>query len=376
MLKNLKIQNANARNFKKKYEMSLIVFLVLLGSCTHKQGYVSYERTPAQAQDLPSNIPEYTLPDHAQWVHLYDEANSLNFTQSNTVIEIPKNGTSVYPKATVDGKTIGATIPKNSATQLSGEILTFHLARVLGVADLYQPGIYYNLRGDNLKKFMTLVNSSSFSNGNKEDNRIKILARYKENPNQMDAVFKSFKNKPIDYEQIDKGLGNEVLPGGTAPVARMLQCNGPQPSKTRMVTLKNGKDSEYNLIKQLSAIFLIDALTMQRDRFTGGNLQILIENKVARFASFDNGGTWGGEKSTRKYLSLVSRYDVEVGDRILQMADFLENGGSFLNIRNQQEFAQAMGIEKFPNDMELFKAALKLVADHIRKNSGTSCKFE
>lgn len=96
-------------------------------SCVHKE---KSDRQPAQA-----TIPEYVLPDFDQWKYVYDMVNGFDFTRPDTKLTLSSGGTSVYAVVSVGGKVLGATIPENSATKLSGEILAFNLARVLGVAE-------------------------------------------------------------------------------------------------------------------------------------------------------------------------------------------------------------------------------------------------
>ncbi len=347
------------------------ISLVAALSCSHKETG-SAQREPAQAK-----VPAYGLPDSDKWAYVYQMVNDFDFNREDTTLKLSSGGTSVYAVVSVGGKVLGATIPENSATSLSGEIMAFNLSRVLGVSDLYQPGVYYNLTGNNLKKFMELVPKTPLS-GNKEENRKKILERYQNNSQEMPTVFKPFGTKPKDYDDLVGGntLSNHKLPGSMSTVKEMLTCSGAQPSKNRSIMINGGSSTEYQLIKQLSTIFLIDALTKQWDRFSGGNLQTLTENGQVKFISFDNGGTWGGDGWTNKFLAIVTRFDSEAVDQILKMNDFLTQGGTFMGLRNEQEFIQAMGIEKFPNVMKSFKGALNLVAQHVRKNSQSPCRFE
>lgn len=216
--------------------------------------------------------------------------------------------------------------------------------------------------------------------GNKEENRKNILARYQQNSQSMATVFKPFGTKPKDYDNLvdtnKNTISDHTLPGSNTTVKNMLSCHGPQPSKSKSITLNGGSNTEYSLIKQLSTVFLIDAMTQQWDRFSGGNLQTLTENGQVKFISFDNGGTWGGKSWVNKFLAIVTRFDSEAANQTLKMHDFLSQGGTFMGLRNEQEFIQAMGIEKFPNVMKSFKEGLSLVAQHIRKNSQSPCRFE
>lgn len=352
-------------------------------ACTHAPTERSVSETAVNAAEHGQRAVAQAsarLPDHAQWAYLEDFSANLDLVQSGTTLSMSTGGTSVYAVINRGGRPIGAILPENAATKLSGEVMAFNLSRALGVADLYQPGVYHKLSGANLNAFRAIIPSAPFKGKHKEENRLNVLARIAKNPGGIDAIYKEWGSKPSDYDALVSVQANtmdtsHVLKESSRPFASFLKCGGPVPSKSVMVTMNKGSVSEFEAARQLSSIFLIDALTQQWDRFSGGNLQTVTKDGVVKFVAFDNGGTWGGPRWTNKYLALVTRFERSVAQNIIEMDGFLDGRiGNFQGLRTEDEFVQAMGIDRLPGAMPKFKASLKLVADHIRQNE--RCYFE
>lgn len=346
--------------------------LVVLGCQSAPKSEAPAARGPASSQ----------VPNHEEWVRLKDFAGQLDLNASGTSLSVSKGGTSVYAVVSQNGKAIGAVLPENSATKISGEVISYNLARIVGAASIYQPGVYMGLSGSNLKAFEAMIPKTPYREAKfrqKEENRKAILARIAKNPGGIDAIYKSWDSKPIDYDALVNWRANQistdhVLKGGTRSVTSMLTCRGAFPSQNQ-VTLGAGKNTEMELVRQLSTIFLIDALTQQWDRFSGGNLQYVVRGGKADFVAFDNGGTWGGTKWTQKYLNIVTRFDKRVAQEFLDLNAFVNQGsGSYLGMTQESELMAVLGIEKLPAMYPKFKESLKMVAQHIRANEG--CWFD
>lgn len=350
--------------------LSLILFL----GCQHKPTTESSPppRGPASSQ----------ISNHEEWVKLKQFAEQLDLSASGTSLSVSKGGTSVYAVVSQEGKAIGAVLPENSATKISGEVISYNIARILGVASIYQPGVYMGLKGSNLKAFEAMIPKTPYRESkfrHKEENRKAVLARIAKNPGGIDAIYKSWDAKPIDYDALVDWRANKmntshVLKGGTKSVASMLSCKGSKPSQNQVV-LGAGKTTEIEAIRQLSSIFLIDALTQQWDRFSGGNLQFVVRNGKSDFVAFDNGGTWGGVKWTQKYLGIVTRFDKQVAQELLDLNAFVNQGsGNYMGMTQESELIEVLGVEKISAMYPRFKESLKLVAQHIRANEG--CWFD
>lgn len=337
--------------------------------------------SPSAKNRQPSEALEITeLPDYQQWTNLINFTNTVSLNDPQYTLASSTGGTSVYvilKKA--DGLPVGAILPQNSATILSGEILSFHLARAFGVASLYQPGFFRSLQDTDLKTFTQFVNNTEAKSSSKKDNKKMILENIAKNPQGIKTIFKPFGTKPQDYDSLvvvekNKFNSKHVLSGSKNTVASMLSCNGPQPSQQTMIQANGGSTTEYEAVKQLSAILLIDALTVQWDRFSGGNLQTLTENKVVKFIAFDNGGTWGAEGYTTKSLGLVTRFDRKMAEEILKLHASLNlKTTDFYGITTDAAFLHAFGIEQFPQALPLLKKSLAQVAKHLEANK--NCYF-
>jgi hypothetical protein len=372
--------------------------VTLSTSCTHARttAETAHSGTHQSAQSAQGTDRRYpaaahrlaALPDQAAWQSLYDYADALDLT--NPAIDLKMHngeGTSVYGVMSINGKPIGAIIPENSSASVSGETLAFTLSRAFGVYQIYQPGVYHFLSGANLDAFMKIVPRQTIISAktgkrqtNKDDNRIAILKRYHDQPQGMDAVFKRWDDKPKDFNEIN-GVGpyinkSLVLSGSRAPLASLVQCGGPQPNPNTRVTFMGGSNSEFEVARELSAILLIDALTGQWDRFSGGNMQVITKQTtsgpVSMLAAIDNGGTWQ-KNAVDANLSMVSRFDRGVADQILAMDDFFTLGQPYLGLRNEAEFKSAFDIVQISKTFARFKENVKKTANHIRANEG--CYF-
>jgi hypothetical protein len=363
------------------------LFGVALGltACSHAP--TTAEQMSPSVQAIEHRAPAAqrlaTLPDQASWQALYDYTDSLDLTAVDLALHTG-NGTSVYGVISIGGKAVGAIIPeKNSSGSVTGETIAFTISRVLGVHDLYQPGVYKKLTGRNLEAFMRIVPRTPLTSKNgkllklKDENRKAILARYAKDPSYLDAVFKRWDERPRDVENISRnGLSlspSFTVAGASAPIASLISCDGPRPNAARRVTFAGGSTDELSAAKQMSVILLIDAMTAQRDRFSGGNLQTVTKNGVAKFVSIDNGGTWGGDRWTARNLASVTRWEKSVADQILAMADYFERGIPYLGLRNDDEMMAAFDIAESPDDYRRFKKATLLTAAHIRQHP--NCYF-
>lgn len=366
--------------------LSLRPFLILVLiftslHCAHKApvevpAEASTETTSADTRKVATTP---SLPGNEAYTELESFVSTLDLTTPGTELSISSGGTSVYAVVKRNGRPLGAVLPENAATRLSGEVLSFRLSQILGVAKIYQPGFYLRLEEKNLKAFKDIVPTTPYQGVHKEQNRKSILERIQKNPQGIHAIFKDWSYKPKDYDALVNVAANKintshVLKGSRTPFASFLKCEGPTPSKNVTVSMNKGTTTEYEAAKELSTVFVIDGLVQQWDRFSGGNLQTLQLGDKVHFAAYDNGGTWGGPSWTKKYTDIVSRFDQDVAQKVIELNAFLNEGAiSFLDFRSETELIQALGISQISEAMPKFKASLKIMAEHMKKKEG--CYF-
>ena len=363
------------------YQVALAVPVIVLGlvsGCAHAPlATETNSSQPALVEQIekrkPANLRPTSLPDQDRWQALYDYADALDLSSPSVSLKISGGGTSVYAVIQENGRATGAILPENESTSVSGEIFAWTLSRALGVSELFQPSVYRPLSGPSLQAFLTVVPTSPMDKKPREANRLAILKRTRKNPNGLPAVYKSWDLKPADYDAIEGAQKiNElhVLPGSSNTISSMLQCNGPRPSAYTRVSFNGGSNTEFEIARELSSIALIDALTQQYDRYTGGNIQTVNRGGRVTFVAYDNGGTWGGTGWTKKNLAMITRFDSGVANQILAMDDFFRSRIPYLGLRSEREFATAFDFAQSPKDLSNFKQSLKLVAEHIRRYQG------
>lgn len=357
------------RRSKKLFCGFALVTIFMACSNTARISESETPRTPASAQ----------LPDFKHWEKLTQFAKNLDLASPNISLSPSTGGTSVYGVVSLNGKVTGAIIPENSATVLSGEILAFNLARAFHVETIYQPAFYHFLTGRNLTVFKSLVDNMPAKFKLKRENKTNIQDRIRRNPQGIPAIFKEFGAKPVDYDALVSVSNNSlnkvhILRGSKTPLASFLLCEGPMPSINTTISINGGTNAELFAAIQLSTIFLIDALTQQWDRFSGGNLQtITTKDGIVKFVAYDNGGTWGGLRWTEKSLKIVTRFDSQVTNEIIQMNKFFKNGTPYQGLRTDSEFAEAFGIAKFPQALANLKKSLPIVVSHLQAHQ--KCHF-
>jgi hypothetical protein len=298
----------------------------------------------------------------------------LDLTDPKISLEAKQGeGTSPYFKIKLEEKTWGAILPESSGTQIYGEIFSFNLARALGQPELSGWAAFYRVQGSSLTRFKKEMSAVHFANVEREKNRLLVLSQIEQHPAFLDTVVKKWGPKPYDYDAImtpDEKLNEKN------PLALFLLADHPQPTD-QIVTLPKipGQAREIDLARQLSTIFLIDALAGQGDRFSQGNLNVIEQKGQIHFVAYDNGGTWGDEDSLKLYLSWVTRFDRGVADRIVSLNEFLNGKHTlFQGFHREIDLQKAMGLEIQTDYWNDFKQHLATVARHIQTQKG-DCFF-
>ena len=275
----------------------------------------------------------------------------------------------VYPKVLRDGKIVGAFRSESASTNVEGEIATFNISRALGCSDFFQPATGMEMRGAGLATLKQLMKTVPFP-PIKEPDRAQVLAEIEGNPEALTGVFKqALPMRAVKYHSIERA---DVPPNGVMneadPIARHLKNYAPQPG-AELMTPPNvgGRAPTVTLARELSDILLVDALAGQWDRFSGGNLHMLVVAGTARFIAVDNGGAGydGDHGNLEQFKRTVTRFDRRVAARLFALEDFLDKGGDFLGFRDEHALGRALKIDE-GRHWEVFKDRVRQVAAHIR----------
>ena len=284
----------------------------------------------------------------------------------------------VHAKVLRDGEVIGAFRSETSSTCVDGEIASFNIARVLGCGELFHPASPIELRGKGLATLKQLMEAARFP-GFKEEDRQQVLLEIAQNPDGMRGDFRMV--TPVDAEKYHAIEVPTLPPNGGLNeqdrVAVFLKSGAPQPGAAE-IKLK-GLDCRapaVSFARELSDIMLVDALAGEWDRFSGGNVHVVVTKGRAHFLAVDNGGA--SFEDDQGYMALfkkwVTRFDQKVVTRLFALEAFLAEEEKdkpvakrkkFLGFSDEESLADAMSIST-PVDWEVFKQRVSEVAAHVR----------
>jgi hypothetical protein len=249
-----------------------------------------------------------------------------------------------YKRPTSDGSSIGVFIgkgeqptdasfvPANTSSIPEAEVVSYRLARFLGVSRTYYPVDYYKLGPKAYAKFRDMVLNTREIEDDRIANRNLVMKELKASPDTLLGIYRI---KPKTKMYTVHGLGSEGQFNLFAPLAKAIRASGPMPGDRNLTLdgIKGGKpdypslpaEREVELARQLSTIFVIDQLIGQWDRFWE-NLEAS-GDKTGRLKLIarDNGGaTLDDWDDYEAYNRWVSRYDRELIGRLTALNAFLK----------------------------------------------------
>jgi hypothetical protein len=252
--------------------------------------------------------------------------------------------TLVYKKPTTDGSSIGfyigtgdkpasaSFVPTNTSSVPEAEVVSYRLARFLGVSRNYYPVGYYKLGPKATATFREMVLSAREVELDRTINRDMVMKDLKANP---DSILGIYRIKPKTKMYAAKSLGSEGRFNFQSVLADALRASGQMPTdeKIPLEGVKGGRadfptpplERQVELARQLSTIFVIDQLVGQWDRFWG-NLEAS-GDKTGRLklVARDNGGaTLNDWEDYKTYNNWVSRYDRKLIEQLTALNAFLK----------------------------------------------------
>lgn len=252
-------------------------------------------------------------------------------------------------------KKIGKWLPRNAAADPEAQVVSYQLGRFLQMNELVTPSAYLTARGNALATFRKWIEGRQESNSLRQLNRSNLLSDLRKNPGEMAGAY-MLKLHQEEYADLVNAAANTI--NGEHPLAIALRAGSPPPSRERKIAFRVLRDrddprmgipsnSELELARQLSKIFVLDILTGQWDRFSGGNLEVARgEEGKAIFVARDNGGATlktGQNKALAKYSGIVNRFDRGQIHRVERLVELLNVNPACLG--------QALEMQSSPNNL-------------------------
>lgn len=284
-------------------------------------------------------------------------------------------GTSIgFKIARRGGKKRAVFLPRNSSHHLEEEVVAYRLSRLLGVSNIFNPADYFVLGPKAIAKFRSMLRANEKNKWRKK-NTNRLIARIRKEPNRLNGTIRyRHKRKSQSVDQlIRSGRLNRAH-----KLAKFLRGSGPRPGNRRMRLKRIRPDkphhpqpgeSETVLARQLSTIFLMDMLTGQWDRFSGGNIEAYAhKDGRLQFVSRDNGGADfdSGWKWFGRYAKWVTRFDRSFVSQLQQLHNFLSGCSDAYNgFSDPAYLKKALGFLS-DRSFQAFKRRLnRLVSKHI-----------
>jgi hypothetical protein len=288
------------------------------------QGYPILEALQAKGQTL--------APDTTDWMKKWkgmnlDDSANYQFKELSGSTSINMKIEKIDTSDPKGYKSRGSYIPHNSAANPDVEIGASQLGALLGFDSIYRPAAPYVLGPVGSKALKSLIDNAHISNRQRLENKANILKAI-----QTGAPLKGcVKAKKDDTNvALDEIANTHAAPNGAPnsshPIIRLLQASSPQPVQGKTVTLKNGYvGDELELAREFSMIMLIDAVTQQWDRYSGGNVVIRKDDQGhAHFYATDNGGADIASSWSPRNLNWFSRFDRSAVQKLTDIKKFLD----------------------------------------------------
>ncbi len=289
----------------------------------------------------------------------------------------------IYKKPTSDGSSIGfyiaeggkpanaSFVPTNTSSIPEAEVVSYRLARFLGVSRNYYPVDYYKLGPKATALFRDMVLSTREFENDRIVNRNMVMKALKAEP---DSILGIYRIKPKTKMYATPSLGASGQFNMKCALADALRASGEMPDETMMPLdgVKGGKpgfptppmESKAELARQLSTIFVIDQLLGQWDRFWGNLEASGDKNGRLKLIARDNGGaTLNDWDDYGIYNNWVSRFDRALIERLTGLNTFLQNGNtSFSKFSSPQQWSDAAGFID-PTSFATFRDKLSNLID-------------
>jgi hypothetical protein len=263
----------------------------------------------------------------------------LDLNSSEFVLSNKTTGTSLGIKVAEKregkkNKKIGKWAPRNEGNDPEAQVVSYQLGRFLQMTELVMPSAYYTADAKILAKFKTFIEGKQEKGRVRRENKAALLAAIQKNPTKMLGVFTG-KMHQVEYPELIGNNTNNI--NHAHGVAKGILATNPMPSKNKKYTFSSLAEendgvapsaNELDLSRELSQIMVLDILTGQWDRWSGGNTEIMVNNRTgeASFVARDNGGasmSSDGSRVLQRYASIVTRFDRKQIQRVERLRQLL-----------------------------------------------------
>jgi hypothetical protein len=317
-----------------------------------------------RAQPLPGIKRDLDFDAHLKAVDLDDASIKLEYKKPTS------DSSSIGVYVGKDGKPPDASfVPTNTSSIPEAEVVSYRLARFLSVSRNYYPVGYYKLGPKAMAQFRDMVFGTPETDDDRAANRSMVMKELETGP---DSILGIYRVKPKSKIYATHSLGTEGEFNLTSPLARALRASAPMPSDEPMALegVKGGRpgfpekptESQVELARQLSTIFVIDQLMGQWDRFWANLEASGDKNGRLKLIARDNGGaTIDDIEEYDTYTRWVSRYDRELIERLITLNAFLKGEAKdFQGFTSPQAWKEAVGFIK-PSSYETFVTKLGML---------------
>jgi hypothetical protein len=333
-------------SFAESFAFPLLVAVnttILCNGCANPPHGNSNARNPATVS--AAAVSESELESRKKDLQFESLMKDLDLNDSQYVLKYKNTGTSLGIKIEVEKESFGKWVPENSATDVEAQVVSYYLGRFLNMSSLDVPSHYYLAKGRMLAEFKQMVTNASEKNKWRRENRDEILETLEDHPDDLLGVFTDHVRnaEALDIANPDANTINR-----NHPIAQFIQVTGPMPSKEKTMTLKGIKDknkntpsnTELQLAREFSQIMVMDILTGEWDRWSGGNVEGTWNDSGVHFLARDNGGaTMAGASGLKKYFGIVTRFDRGQIERVRHLHHLLnqdpEGTAALLRMRSR-----------------------------------------
>lgn len=257
--------------------------------------------------------------------------SQLNMNAADCKLGWKDSGTSVGLKVKCNGVK-WKWVPENEATSVETQVVSYQLGRFLGMSSIVIPSDYYTLTNPGLSSFYQLMTSHPERNRWRAENSATLRRKIESGATSMvGVVTPHLESGSPEVPSLANPESNTI--NSSHPIAKFIRAGGPQPSAGRRMGLgvraPNGAtptETELELARQFSQIMVLDILTGQWDRWSGGNIECSFQGDTVFFISRDNGGaSMTGPGKFEKYSRIVSRFDRAQIERLSHLVQLLKD---------------------------------------------------